>query len=83
MTTELNELKERLLALGKEASLCPIERVRNEVDEESAEILNSLLVNPSIPHAAIHRALRASGVSIAKDSIANHRKGYCPCKKES
>lgn len=57
---------------------CPVARVVKELDAETIQVLQRLL-DSKIATRVIHDALRNEGMRIARESIANHRKGWCQC----
>lgn len=78
-----DSLLEALQALeaGSERA-CPAVEVASKLDPEAGEYVLKLLKNPSISIRSIHNILQQQKFSIARESLANHRKGDCRCDDE-
>lgn len=78
----MNDLKSRLTALNEkpEVKPCPFAALMATFDNDTAEVLQKLVDNPKIAIRAIHEELQTEGIKIARESISNHRKGWCRCK---
>jgi hypothetical protein len=66
---------------------CPAARlvddVRGEGDDEVADQLAKAMMDPDVPIVPLHAQLRKARLSIARDSITQHRRGSCTCEEES
>ena len=63
---------------------CTIESILAEFgDQEDIDDLNAALLDASITHTAIARALAGRGYTINKNGkqVARHRKGECQCHR--
>lgn len=75
---QVEAFRERLKGLKTTSSLCPVERLLSELDEETADILRDIIAGPT-PTARIHAEIRAAGLSLDRGSLSYHRKGICRC----
>lgn len=78
MADPVDALRDRLANLQGSETVCPVQRLYGELDEETAAILKSVIDGPT-PMTRIHAEIRASGLKLAKDSLSYHRKGICRC----
>lgn len=79
MVKKSHLLKDRLESLDVDKSRCPVARLKSEMDEETAQVLDTLLARGTASLAGIHREVRAEGYKIAKSSLSDHRHGRCRC----
>lgn len=69
----------------KAPNRCSVARILRKLDAEepnAANMLRRVLENSSISTRAIKRELDEAGHHTARESIANHRHGFCACKDE-
>lgn len=78
----MSDLKDRLVALEKKTNVrpCPFAELIELIDSDTAELLEKLVDNTKIPIRSIHEELQKEGYRIARETISNHRKGWCRCK---
>jgi hypothetical protein len=77
----MNTLKDRLAALDgpPQQRPCPVRLLLDQLDPETAELLERLLAEGRKSVRSIHSELTQSGVRIARESLSNHRNGWCRC----
>jgi hypothetical protein len=77
----VNTLKARLAALDMPPSQrpCPVRLLINQLDSETGELLERLLAEGRKSVRSIHSELTQSGIRIARESLSNHRNGWCRC----
>lgn len=76
----MSELSERLKSLnGGAATPCPVGKLLNDMDKETAEALRSALLS-RVATRVIHAELVNAGIKIGRDTVASHRNGWCRCK---
>ena len=77
-------LKERLAQLETPPSHrpCPVKALMNQLDAETSELLDRLLSRSRKSIRSIHSELTSSGIRIGRDSLGNHRNGWCRCSTE-
>jgi hypothetical protein len=77
----LSTLKERLALLDSPPPQkpCPVKALLNQLDPETADLLERLLTQSHKSIRSIHSELASSGIRIGRDSLANHRNGWCRC----
>ena len=77
----MSELSERLQKISNgEVALCPMGRLINELDADTALALQTVL-NGRAATRTIHNELVVAGIKIGRDSVSNHRNGWCRCAK--
>lgn len=62
----------------KPVNICPVKRLLDQLDAETAGVLLRLL-DSRTPTRLIHRELKADGYKIARETISTHRSGWCAC----
>jgi DNA-binding CsgD family transcriptional regulator len=77
METPLGLGLERLLGANG-PSVCPVAKLIATLTEAEAELLQRVMLS-SASTRQIHNELTASGFRIGRDTIANHRRGWCRC----
>lgn len=78
METPLGLGLQKLLGDTNEV-LCPVAKLISTLTDEEAELLTRVL-NSSASTRQIHNELTASGFRIGRDTLANHRRGWCRCQ---
>lgn len=78
MDDALQPLRHRLANIDTTNSLCPVQRLYSELDDETCTILQRLVTGPTST-TRIHAEIRAAGLSLSRDSLSYHRKGICRC----
>lgn len=75
-------LKDRLVSLETKSPVrvCPLAKFILTLSPEDAVALNSIL-SSRISTRRIHAELQEEGYRIGRDSIDNHRNGWCRCPK--
>jgi hypothetical protein len=79
----MNNLKDKLQSLQTvpEAKPCPVGKLMETLDAETAEVLDRLLKESRTSLRAIHDSLHDEDIKIARESLSAHRNGWCRCKK--
>ena len=78
--THMSELAKRLSSLTSgELTPCPVGKLLLDLDTETAEALQKAL-DGRTPTRVIHSELVNAGIKIGRDTVANHRNGWCRCK---
>jgi hypothetical protein len=76
-------LKERLGHLeGSDTRLCPVGDLLRTLSPDDADALTRVLAS-KVSTRAIHGELAAEGIQIGRDTLGNHRNGWCRCPKGS
>jgi hypothetical protein len=81
----LSTLEERLSVLEQEVPEkrpCPMGAFLSTLPDSTRVKLVNILTT-KISNRRIHSELQASGIRIARESLAAHRNGYCRCPKEN
>lgn len=80
----MSTLKERLalLEVPPPQRPCPVQALLNQLDSETADLLERLLTKSHKSVRSIHSELASSGIRIGRDSLANHRNGWCRCASQ-
>lgn len=74
-------LKERLGNLhATRGRICPVGVLLDSLDKDDAAALSRVL-DSSVSTRAIHGELMAEGYRIGRDTLGNHRNGWCRCPK--
>lgn len=82
MADQLEVLKDRLAGLRpRDAQDCPVQRMLNGLDEETAAVVEAAVMNPDIAYTTLTYELRASGIPASKENIRFHRNSVCGCSK--
>lgn len=79
----MESLKERLSMIEtvQGQRRCRIREIKEELDTETADILENLLTNSKTSLRAIHAELRESNVRVAREALGVHRNNWCGCKE--
>lgn len=74
-------LKDRLAALDTppQQRACPVQVLLYQLDSDTSELLERLLSEGRKSVRSIHSELVHSGIRIARESLSNHRNGWCRC----
>ena len=77
----LTDLKDRLalLEIAPQNRPCPVQALLDQLDPETAELLDRLLLESSKSIRSIHSELTSSGIRIARESLSNYRNGLGRC----
>lgn len=77
----MSDLLSRLKAIEPDSNKkpCTLGRILQEVDAETAQVLQKLLDNPKVSNRVLHSSLRAD-YKIDRQTISEHRAGYCRCR---
>lgn len=77
----MNELLQRLKSLNPNGQVrpCLVKQLLDNLDEETANLLNDLLANPKVSARSIHRTLQESGYRMAREALSEHRNNLCRC----
>lgn len=77
----MSTLKDRLAALDgpPQQRPCPVRVLLDQLDLETSELLERLLTENRKSVRSIHSELASSGIRIARESLSNHRNGWCRC----
>lgn len=59
--------------------VCPVTKLVSSLPEEEATLLDRVMKSNASTRQ-IHSELTASGFKIGRDTIANHRNGWCRCQ---
>ena len=78
METPLGLGLERLLG-DTEPRMCPVAKLVSTLTQDEAELLTRVM-DSSASTRQIHNELSASGYRIGRDTLANHRRGWCRCQ---
>jgi hypothetical protein len=76
-------LLDRLQAIEERVgkpNICPVKRVLDSMDAETAELLKRLL-DGRASIRQIHLELKGAGFKIARESLTAHRNAWCACKE--
>jgi hypothetical protein len=61
------------------ASNCKFARLRDTLNADDRDVLDSAMGDTAFSSVHIGRALRSEGHQIAEDSVRRHRTGACSC----
>lgn len=77
----MNTLKERLAALDVPPPQrpCPVRLLIDQLDSDTGKLLERLLTEGRKSVRSIHSELTNTGIRIARESLSNHRNGWCRC----
>ena len=76
----MHELLLRLNKLGEHpAKPCPVGKLIGEMDDETRAAFESVLSSRAATRA-IHTELKSAGIRISRDTLSDHRNGWCRCK---
>ena len=78
-------LKDRLAGAtlpSKGARPCPMALLIAQLDPTDGEALQSAL-DSRLTTRVIHTELQAEGYRIGRDTVSNHRNGWCRCPKDT
>jgi len=77
----VNTLKDRLAALDGPPTQrpCPVRVLTDQLDADTGDLLERLLAEGRKSVRSIHSELTNSGIRIARESLSNHRNGWCRC----
>lgn len=78
METPLGLGLQRLLG-DTEPAACPVAKLLSTLTQDEAELLARVLGSGASTRQ-IHNELTASGYRIGRDTLANHRRGWCRCQ---
>lgn len=87
-TTKISRLGERLKAVGEQSEanrehiVCPMSKMLQKMDEETAKCLYDVLNDGVTTTTAIIREMRMSGIRIARQTIYDYRARVCSCANE-
>jgi len=70
------------LLTDAEPRLCPVAKLLQSLPEEENILLKRVLES-SASTRQIHSELAASGIKMGRDTVANHRQGWCRCQGET
>ena len=70
------------LLVDVEPRLCPLAKLIHTLPEEESILLKRVL-GSSASTRQIHSELAASGIRMGRDTVANHRQGWCRCQGET
>ncbi len=80
----MDELKQRLLGLERKAKIdegfCVVGRLMSDLDDETRGVLERVLKS-SASTRSIWLELRATGFSVDRSLVTQHRQGKCLCPK--
>ena len=60
---------------------CTVTLILQELDEDSAAVLNRWLADSRYPHTAIADKLAEIGYPVGDDTVGRHRRGRCTCQR--
>lgn len=73
-------LKDRLGHLEMaDARDCPVAELMRTLSPEDADALERALLS-TVSTRAIHSELHAEGYRVGRDTLGNHRNGWCRCR---
>jgi len=77
-------LKDRLTSLDVKSPSrpCSFAEFISSLDPEDAQAVRDILLT-RVPTRKIHTELQEEGYRIGRDSITNHRNGWCRCPKDN
>lgn len=78
METPLGLGLQRLLG-DASPTLCPVAKLISTLSQDESALLTRVLESQASTRQ-IHNELLASGYRIGRDTIANHRRGWCRCR---
>lgn len=67
------------LLVDKTGDACPVAKLISTLSEDEAALLTRVL-DSAASTRQIHNELVASGFKIGRDTLANHRRGWCRCQ---
>jgi hypothetical protein len=70
------------LSISSKHLPCPMGKLLNNIDRETAVALIDVMSKEDIPTSTIHRELHNSGIPIARESIQLFRNNACACSNE-
>ena len=77
----MSELSERLKTISSGSKTpCPLGKILLDLDKETSEALQFALES-RVATRIIHLELSGAGMKIGRDTITQHRNGWCRCGK--
>jgi hypothetical protein len=77
----VTDLLNRLKAISTDAPKpCSLGQIIAGLDAETAEALQRVLANQKVSIRSIHSSLNAEGYKVDRQTISEHRNGYCRCR---